>query len=355
MSGSGKEIHILCTLRNEIWSVKYTRPDVVLTMRSTLFALFIAFWTLSTQAQDCSSALTNVLCVDEDPVAGGLEANPVAFDCFNSVMTYYATFHTGSVAGGSAIISVTPGDCDDFDGPNDLYIVGAELPAGADPCNPISFGDVLDCATSSVAFDYTMNNLAADTDYLIVLGSDHDPIYGPCEFDLTISGSAVDVTVTLEPFIVYLGGSTQLTAFNGTSYTWTPGDYLSDTTIPNPVSTPEQTIDYTVSSTVGTCDVSTTVTVTVGPPLVIYDGITPNGDLINDTWTIVGIERFESAMVTVYDRWGQLIFKSTGYAKPWDGTNKGKELPMGPYYYVIELNSFDVSIPPITGVISIIK
>jgi gliding motility-associated-like protein len=67
------------------------------------------------------------------------------------------------------------------------------------------------------------------------------------------------------------------------------------------------------------------------------------------------MERFESSLVTVYDRWGQQIFKSTGYAKPWDGTNKGKSLPMGAYYYVIELNSLEVNIPPVTGVISIVK
>lgn len=67
------------------------------------------------------------------------------------------------------------------------------------------------------------------------------------------------------------------------------------------------------------------------------------------------MERFESSLVTVYDRWGQQIFKSTGYAKPWDGTNKGKALPMGAYYYVIELNSLEVNIPPVSGVISIVK
>jgi gliding motility-associated-like protein len=197
--------------------------------------------------------------------------------------------------------------------------------------------------------------LEPDADYVVVLGTEHDPIYGPCEFELTISGTAVDISTTTEPFLVYLGGSSQLEAFNATSYTWTPPDYLSDPNIPNPVSTPEVTTTYQVSGTIGTCEVTGEATVTVGPPIIIYDAFTPNGDNINDEWTILGMERFESSLVTVYDRWGQQIFKSTGYAKPWDGTNKGKSLPMGAYYYVIELNSLEVNIPPVTGVISIIK
>jgi gliding motility-associated-like protein len=92
----------------------------------------------------------------------------------------------------------------------------------------------------------------------------------------------------------------------------------------------------------------------VGPPINIPNTFTPNGDLINDLWLLAGIQRFEGALVTVYDRWGQQLFKSLGYTQPWDGTNGGKKLPTATYYYVIELNSLDVDIPPITGSVTLI-
>jgi hypothetical protein len=43
-----------------------------------------------------------------------------------------------------------------------------------------------------------------------------------------------------------------------------------------------------------------------------------------------------------------------GYAQPWDGTRGGKFLPTGVYYYVIELNSLDVNIEPVTGFVTLV-
>jgi hypothetical protein len=50
-----------------------------------------------------------------------------------------------------------------------------------------------------------------------------------------------------------------------------------------------------------------------------------------------------------------LVFESKGgdsYTKPWDGTNKGEELAVGTYYYIIDLNTGD---EPQTGPITIIR
>ena len=65
--------------------------------------------------------------------------------------------------------------------------------------------------------------------------------------------------------------------------------------------------------------------------------------------------RIEKAEVTIYDRWGQSVFHSIGYGTPWNGTNRGKYLPTGPYYFVIQLNSPVVYIEPIVGNIAIVR
>ncbi|MCR9253694.1 MAG: cadherin domain-containing protein, partial [bacterium] len=65
---------------------------------------------------------------------------------------------------------------------------------------------------------------------------------------------------------------------------------------------------------------------------------TPNGDMINDTWDIDNILIHQDAKVTVFSTDGARVFESIGYEVPWDGTYQGNELPVGTYYYIIELS-----------------
>ena len=88
-----------------------------------------------------------------------------------------------------------------------------------------------------------------------------------------------------------------------------------------------------------------------------YEAITPNGDEKNDTWTPLDIGSYENSLVQVFNRWGGLVFESAGGTsyQPWDGTNpspNGKELAVGTYYYIIDLNTGDA---PQTGPITIIR
>ena len=85
-----------------------------------------------------------------------------------------------------------------------------------------------------------------------------------------------------------------------------------------------------------------------------YEAITPNNDEFNDTWTPLDIESYQNALVQVFNRWGGLVFESNGGVdfQAWDGTNNGKELPVGTYYYIIDLNTGDV---PQTGPVTIIR
>jgi len=74
--------------------------------------------------------------------------------------------------------------------------------------------------------------------------------------------------------------------------------------------------------------------------LKIPTGFSPNGDNINDTWEIGYIELYRSVVIEIFNRWGELIFRSDkGYTNPWDGTFKGRMLPIDSYHYVINLNN----------------
>jgi gliding motility-associated-like protein len=90
------------------------------------------------------------------------------------------------------------------------------------------------------------------------------------------------------------------------------------------------------------------------PSIWFPDGFTPNGDGTNDTWVIDYIYLFPECEVEVYNRWGELLFRSVGYNTPWDGRYDGKDLPVGTYYYIIKLN--DPMFPDVfTGPLTIMR
>lgn len=74
-------------------------------------------------------------------------------------------------------------------------------------------------------------------------------------------------------------------------------------------------------------------------PFAIPGGLSPNGDGINDTWYIQGLENYPVTSISVFDRWGKKLFFSTSGSTPWDGTSNGRECPTGDYYYIIELDN----------------
>ncbi|HSY77588.1 MAG TPA: gliding motility-associated C-terminal domain-containing protein, partial [Bacteroidia bacterium] len=133
-----------------------------------------------------------------------------------------------------------------------------------------------------------------------------------------------------------LGGSP--TGPAGSKYSWTPNASLNDSIIANPIASPTVTTKYTVTVTTPSgCSSTDTVTIFVAPEFVPPDGFTPNGDGINDTW-VLPVGQFPDMSVEIYNRWGERLYHSIGYKIPWDGTYMHEALPVGTYYYVINLN-----------------
>jgi gliding motility-associated-like protein len=63
---------------------------------------------------------------------------------------------------------------------------------------------------------------------------------------------------------------------------------------------------------------------------------TPNGDGSNDNWVVTGMEDDPTTTVKIFNRNGNPVFQHRGSFKQWDGTNNGKKLPAGVYYYLIK-------------------
>jgi len=104
----------------------------------------------------------------------------------------------------------------------------------------------------------------------------------------------------------------------------------------NPVANPTTNTLYTLTVTNAEgCTVAAQVTVNVLKNPVIPNAFTPNGDGINDTWNIKYLDTYPGNTVDIYNRYGEKVYSSIGYAVPWDGTYKGANLPTDTYYYII--------------------
>ncbi len=156
--------------------------------------------------------------------------------------------------------------------------------------------------------------------------------------------------------IILAGGTVQLqaqAAGTGLDYRWTPISYLSDPQIANPIASPNEDILYTlnVSSNQG-CLAADNIFIKVLQLPEIPNAFTPNADGYNDVWNIRYLESYTNATVEIFNRYGQQVYYSVGYANPWDGRFKSEELPMGTYYYIINPGNGRKAM---TGAVTLIK
>jgi gliding motility-associated-like protein len=153
---------------------------------------------------------------------------------------------------------------------------------------------------------------------------------------------------------VRLGGN-PTAPLGGNTYSWSPVATLNSSNVANPIARPSETTTYTVTVTnIYGCSGSMSVTVFVKGKFEFPSGFTPNGDGMNDLWELDFLSDFPDATVVIFNRWGQVVFESKGYRQPWDGTFEGQELPVGTYYYVIDIGRKEIS-DPITGPITIMR
>jgi gliding motility-associated-like protein len=158
---------------------------------------------------------------------------------------------------------------------------------------------------------------------------------------------------------VTLDGSASSTGY---SYTWTSSD--ASLTILNPNAAVASAVpnlvatEFTLTVMDATnllCKATDEVRVTVAPkPVYVPDAFSPNGDGLHDKFEIANMEFFKDAVLYVYNQWGELIFKSQpGYPDQWDGKRNGNPVPVGGYFYLLELNA--TGYKSITGSITLIK
>lgn len=74
---------------------------------------------------------------------------------------------------------------------------------------------------------------------------------------------------------------------------------------------------------------------------VIPEAFTPNGNGFNDNFVIPGIEGYKTRSVSIYSRYGTLVYETSEYNNDWDGTllNTSTQVPDGTYYYIFTFDN----------------
>ena len=177
------------------------------------------------------------------------------------------------------------------------------------PPHPIAVNDCSDTAKAFVNTPYTINILSNDTlfpanDTAIVI------------IDSTTHGRLIvnpDFTVTYIPDSGFVGND---------NFSYQVAEFVGSV------------IGY--SNTASVCiDVVDTV-----PTCFFPNGISPNGDGINDVFVFPCNDQYPNASLLIFNRWGDRVWETVnGYKNDWGGTNlQGTPVPDGTYYFVYKYN-----------------
>jgi gliding motility-associated-like protein len=156
---------------------------------------------------------------------------------------------------------------------------------------------------------------------------------------------------------INIGQTIQLQAVNGVDYEWTPTEGLSCTDCATPVAQPLEPTTYIVKTITGNnCITSDTIHITLSHFQYLYvpSAFTPNHDGTNDYFKVksFGIDKFK---MSIYNRWGELIYISNNPENGWDGSFKDVLQSSGTYVYMIEYAYFDEKPLLQKGVLTLVK
>jgi gliding motility-associated-like protein len=205
----------------------------------------------------------------------------------------------------------------------------------------------LDTGFHKITIHSTVSTCAYDIDFSFICHAiaPADTTLAVTDHSATVKNTSVDIDVLSNDIIFgkpgNAGGLSNVTILGNPLFGTATFDLVSRQVIYTP-ETGRCGVDsflYQITDTIGRQSSALIKVVTACDKVFVYNGISPNGDQLNDEWHIIGIEQYPDNEVAVYNRWGNQVFAQKGYTntKAWSGTWNGRELPDGTYYYVIDL------------------
>lgn len=187
----------------------------------------------------------------------------------------------------------------------------------------------------------SISNLAADLYYLAII--DNNNCFISNSIIVTQPDSLWSTASSPEYFHGYnislyglSDGSIELEVLGGTqpyTYDWSNNETSQDI---KDITAGEYSV--LISDDNG-CEYYTVITLTEPFDLAMPTGFSPNSDGRNDFYEIKGIDAYPDNELTIFNRWGNIVFNATGYNNTWNGiSNAGSDLPDGTYFVIIVIN-----------------
>lgn len=124
------------------------------------------------------------------------------------------------------------------------------------------------------------------------------------------------------------------TGSSNSVFSWTPSTNIDcEDCLYNELYPTETTAYILTASANNTCTVSDTMLIRVNQnQLFLPTGFSPNNDGVNDFFKPLN-KNLDEYSLSVYNRWGEMIFQTDDFLNGWDGTYKGVPQEIGAYSY----------------------
>jgi gliding motility-associated-like protein len=292
----------------------------------------------------------------------------------DSLQAIFIKCDRGILAGGHSLSGIS-GDRTHYNrGLNDYWAFKLDVPTrpyfrASDICTgvPLNFYDESDVWPDSWGWDFDDTTSANNS------SSDQHPIHtyteaGVFNVSMTIKeGCQKDTTLIREinvydntvlgnldlgeDFSVCEGTVFQLRNIEdapfGVAYAWSSGDSTN-------VIEKDSLGVYNVVMSDRNCSVTDSIEVGDCPTIFIPNVFTPNGDDLNDNFTMTGfgIEGFE---LLIFNRWGQLIYETNDITSGWDGTVNDRNAQIDVYVFKVMYSGIGTSVKTEIGHITLIR
>jgi gliding motility-associated-like protein len=137
-------------------------------------------------------------------------------------------------------------------------------------------------------------------------------------------------------------------------FVWSPTTNMQQQNTLTPLVSPLNTTTYLLTGyglngcAASQDTVQVRVFVSIAPP----NSFSPNGDGVHDIWLVPGLETYPNSTLSIFNRDGHILYQAKPYFEGWNGTYKGKNVPTGVYYYIINRGNGE---PLLSGSIYLIR
>ena len=124
----------------------------------------------------------------------------------------------------------------------------------------------------------------------------------------------------------------------------------------------QEGIYWVKSTSLKGCENSDTIEITLTNcdefELEMPNVFTPNKDPLNKVFIPIKFKGIKTAHLQIFNRWGEKLFETHDVKKGWNGLDKGKPVPEGVYFWILEYKKSHIDNPEtllLSGSVTIIK